>query len=153
MRTPQTRRPGLAGLLALLILSLPLAACSDDEDAYCGALKADQESFSEMQEDTTGLGLLKHRPTLARLAAKAPEDLRDEWQTFLGAIDAFSETLDDVGVSPDDFADERPPAGLSATDRSRIASAANELSSKDVVDAANGIEQHAKDVCKLQLGL
>jgi hypothetical protein len=109
--------------------------------------------FAEMEEDTAGLALLEHRQALRNLADKAPDDLIDEWQTFLGALDAFAHTLDELGVKPDDFVDGRPPAGLDAQARSRIAASASELSSADVVDAANGIEQQAKDVCKLQLGL
>ena len=46
-----------------------------------------------------------------------------------------------------------PPAGVTASTRTAIAEAANELASEDVVTAATGIEQQAKDVCKLQLGL
>ena len=109
--------------------------------------------FAEMAEDSNGLALLEHGTRLHALAEKAPDDLDDEWQTFLGAIDAFSSTLADLGVKPDEFVDGKPPSGLSAADRTRIAAAASELSSQDVVEAASGIEQQAKDVCKLQLGL
>ena len=148
-----THRHGRLVALAVALPVLALAACGNDQGSYCSALEADQERFAEMLEDTSGLGLLKQRGTLGSIAEKAPDDLRDEWQTFLGAIDAFSDTLDEVGVEPDDFDGGRPPAGLSEADRTRIANAADELSSGDVVEAANGIEQHAKDVCKLQLGL
>ena len=134
-------------------LLLALGACGDPEKSYCDALKSDQTLFAEMQDDTSGLALLKHRTALHALADKAPDDLTDEWQTFLGAVDAFAETLRDVGVQPGDFVDGKPPAGLSEDDRNRVATAASELSSADVVEAADGIEQHAKDVCKLQLGL
>jgi hypothetical protein len=130
-----------------------LSACGDDEKNYCNALESDQQVFAEMQDDTSGLALLKHLTMLHGLADKAPDDLTDEWQTFLGALDAFAGTMHDLGVNPDDFVDGKPPAGLSEDDRKRIADAASELSSPDVVEAANGIEQHAKDVCKLQLGL
>jgi hypothetical protein len=140
-------------LLAPAVLLLPLAACGDDEGSYCSALESEQETFAEMQNETSGPGLLKYRTTLGELAAEAPDDLRDEWQTFLGALDALSDTLDEAGVEPEEFVDERPPPGLSATDRTLIANAASELGSEDVVEAANGIEQQAKDVCKLQLGL
>ena len=136
-----------------LVLLLSVSACGDQEKSYCSALKSRQTMFAEMQDDTSGLGLLKHRSTLHSLADKAPDDLTDEWQTFLGALDAFAGTLREVGVEPDDFVDGNPPAGLSAEDRTRVANAASELSSDDVVEAADGIEQHAKDVCKLQLGL
>jgi hypothetical protein len=147
------RSRGLLTLVTAAALLLPLSGCGSDEKAYCDALKSDQELFAEMQDDTSGLGLLKHRTTLHALAEKAPDDLTDEWQTFLGALDAFAGTLHDIGVAPGDFVDGKPPATLSADDRTRIADAANELSSADVVEAADGIEQHAKDVCKLQLGL
>jgi hypothetical protein len=144
----------LLTLAAAATLLLPLSACGgDDEKSYCDALKSDQQLFAEMQDDTSGLGLLKHRTTLRALAEKAPDDLTDEWQTFLGALDAFAGTLREVGVAPGDFVDGKPPATLAPDDRTRIADAANELSSADVVEAADGIEQHAKDVCKLQLGL
>ncbi len=143
------------GLLTVLVAAVLVlsSGCGHTEKEYCNALKADQETFSEMQDDSSGLALIGHRTLLHRLSAKAPDDLADEWQVFLGALDSFSATLDDVGVSPDDFVDGKAPAGLSEADRSRIANAANVLSSADVVDAANGIEQQAKDVCKLQLGL
>lgn len=146
------RRRAAAALAAVLVLVS--AGCGGDpQESYCDALKSEQKAFSEMQEDTSGLGLLHHRSLLHRLADEAPDDLQDEWQTLLGALDAFAETLDEIGVEPDDFAHGQPPAGLSEADRTRIANAASELSAEDVVVAADGIEQHAKDVCKLQLGL
>jgi len=135
------------------VLLVPVAACGDQEKSYCSALKSDQTLFAEMQDDTSGLALLKHRSALHALADKAPDDLTDEWQTFLGAVDAFAGTLRDVGVQPGDFVDGKPPASLSEQDRTRVATAASELSAADVVEAANGIEQQAKDVCKLQRGL
>jgi hypothetical protein len=146
------RRLVVAALTGALLLSVQSCGGSQEKD-YCAALKADQPLFAEMQDDTSGLGLLKHRTTLHDLADKAPDDLADEWQTFLAALDAFAGTLRDLHVEPGDFADGKPPAGLGEAERTRIANAASELSSADVVEAANGIEQHAKDVCKLQLGL
>ena len=145
------RRILTTALSGLLLLSVP--ACGDQEKGYCSALKTDQPMFAEMQDDTSGLGLLEHRTKLHGLAEKAPDDLTDEWQTFLGALDAFAGTLRDDGVKPSDFVDGKPPEGISDAERTRIADGASELSSADVVEAANGIEQHAKDVCKLQLGL
>jgi hypothetical protein len=152
MSTPRRVRAASAAALAIVLVG-GLAGCGDREKSYCAALEADQEKFATVQEDAGGVGLLKLRTTLHALAEKAPDDLTDEWQTLLGAIDAFAQTLDDAGVKPGDFVNGQPPAGLSEAARTRIASAASELSSTDVVEAANGIEQQAKDVCKLQLGL
>jgi hypothetical protein len=145
-------RRGVAVAVAAALL-LVAQGCGDREKDYCDALQRDQKLFAEMQEDSSGLGLLRQRTHLHQLADKAPDDLTDEWQTFLGALDAFATTLDQVGVDPDDFVGGKPPEGLADADRTRIANAASELSSPDVVEAANGIEQQAKDVCKLQLGL
>jgi hypothetical protein len=150
LRIGVRRAAATALAISLLVLS---AGCGDQEKAYCGALKSDQKMFAEMRDDTSGLALLKHRTALHQLADQAPSDLHDEWQTFLGAIDTFARTLHDAGVAPGDFVDGQAPAGVSAETRTRIAQAANELASDDVVTAANGIEQQAKDVCKLQLGL
>ena len=142
----------LVGALTVLLL-LCQQACGNQEKSYCSALASDQKVFAEMADDTSGVGLLRHRATLHSLADQAPDDLTDEWQTFLGALDAFAGTLRDAGVEAGDFVDGQPPAGLTDEQRTSIANAASELSSPDVVEAADGIEQHAKDVCKLQLGL
>lgn len=152
MRMHRGARCAAAAALAVVLVS-GVAACRDQETSYCSALKADQEMFATMQDDTSGLVLLNHRAKLHDLGDEAPDDLVDEWQTLLGAIDAFAKTLDDVGANPDDFVNGQTPAGLSESARARIEGAASELSSEDVVEAANGIEQQAKDVCKLQLGL
>ena len=139
MRTRGRLRAAVA-IVLVAVLAVGLAACGDKEKSYCAALEADQEMFAAMQEDAGGLGLLTHRNALRKLADGAPDDLSDEWQTLLGAIDAFADTLHDVGVKPGDYVDGQPPPGLSEDQRTRIASAANELSSADVVEAAE--EQH-----------
>jgi hypothetical protein len=136
-----------------LVLVTAVAGCGDKEASYCAALTTDQKTFAAMQDDTSGLGLLKHRAMLHDLSDKAPDDLTDEWQTVLGAIDAFAKTLDETGVKAGDFVGGQAPPGLSEADRTKIATAASELASDDVVQAADGIEQQAKDVCKVQLGL
>jgi hypothetical protein len=147
------RRTAASVALAVVVACTGSSCGASQEDRYCQALRADQELFAAMQDDTSGLALLKHRDALHRLADQAPDDLTDEWQTLLGAVDAFAQTLTEVGVKPEDFVDGQAPAGLDPTKRTRIANAASELSSQDVVEAANGIEQQARDVCKLQLGL
>jgi hypothetical protein len=136
-------------LVAALAL-LPTGCGGNAEDAYCAALKSDQTIFAD---DGTGLVLITNLPTLEKLAAKAPDDLNDEWQTFTSALTALRDAVTAAGLKPTDFVDGKPPAGISASARTAIAQAANELANDDVVTAASGIEQQAKDVCKLQLGL
>lgn len=101
----------------------------------------------------TPSALLGKLPLLHDLADRAPADVADEWQTFLGALDGLSEALDTAGIEASDFTGGKPPAGLSVADRAGIATAVQQISSDDVVQAANGVEQQARDVCKVNLGL
>jgi hypothetical protein len=138
-------------LLVSAALVLMSSGCGGStEDKYCAALKGDQTMFAD---DGTGLALITNLPKLEKLAAQAPDDLGDEWQTFTTALEALRDAVKAAGLKPTDFVDGKPPAGTTAADRTAIATAANQLSDDDVVTAASGIEQQAKDVCKLQLGL
>lgn len=142
------RRSAVAGV-AFVLLSLAASGCGDDDD-YCVVAKEDQAVFVD---DGTGLGLVTNVAKLKKMAAAAPDDLSDEWQVFLDAVEQLGAAIEAVGLTPNDFVDGSPPASTPAADRQRIAAAASQLSQPEVVDAANGIEQHAKDVCKFQLGL
>ena len=55
-----------------------------------------------------------HLPMLRDLADKAPADLTDEWQTFLGALDGLQQALRTPGSNPSDFTAGKPPAGSRA---------------------------------------
>ena len=146
MRVVKARFLVLAAVLALV----PTGCGGNSEDAYCAALKSDQTIFAD---DGTGVALITNLPRLEALAARAPDDLDDEWQTFTTALESLRDAIKAAGLKPSDFVDGKPPAGTTAAARTAIAQAANELSDDDVVTAASGIEQQAKDVCKLQLGL
>lgn len=146
------------GLLVVpAILLGGLTACGGDEDAvggeyadYCAKAKQYQEIFAD---DGTGLSLVNNLTKLKRLADLAPEDMKDEWQTFLAGLEGLDAAIRAVGLKPTDFHDAEPPLGIADTERALIATAADRLAQDDVVSAATGIEQQAKDVCKLQLGL
>lgn len=147
-----------ARVLVAVALALPLglAACGGEErgrEAYCTQLEADQQEFSEMFQGDDPGALLEHRELLGKLADKAPDDLTDEWQTFLNAVDGLQDALDEAGVEPGDFEDGAPPKDLDAAERKSVTDAADTLASAEVVDAATGIDQHARDVCKVQLGM
>ncbi|MFL6109103.1 MAG: hypothetical protein ACJ716_03325 [Marmoricola sp.] len=135
---------------AAVLALLPTGCGGNGEDAYCAALKSNQTIFAE---DGTGVALISNLPVLLRIERKAPDDLDDEWQTFTTSLESLRDAIKQAGLKPSDFVDGKPPAGTSAEARAAIAQAADELSDDDVVTAATGIEQQAKDVCKLQLGL
>jgi len=142
-------RARVLAVAAVLVL-LPTGCGGTSENAYCAALKSDQTIFAD---DGTGLALITNLPKLLKLEAQAPDDLDDEWQTFTSSLESLRDAIAAAGLKPGDFVDGKPPAGTTAAARTAIAQAANELSDDDVVTAATGIEQQAKDVCKLQLGL
>ena len=144
------RRPASALAVALV---LPFAGCGDPTEDYCSDLKQDHKQIAELVESSSPSALLGSLPMLNDLADKAPRDIADEWQIFLGALEALDKAIKDAGVEADDFKDAKPPAGLSSTEQQAIADAANQMGSDEVVQAASGIEQQARDVCKLNLGL
>ncbi len=145
------RRGVAAGLASgALVLTGLLAGCGSSEDDYCAALKQQQSIFAD---DGTGVSLLVHLADLEDVAAKAPDDLTDEWQTALTALQGLRDAIVAAGVEPVDFVDGKPPSSVSGADQRRIAAAASRVSEQGVVEAINGIDQQAKDVCKLQLGL
>jgi hypothetical protein len=149
--TARLRPLGVAVVLSLL---LPLAGCGGNSiDEYCTDLTSHQKEMSEMLDSTSRSALLTHLPMLRDLADKSPKDLTDEWQTFLGAIEGLDKAIKAAGVKPSDFQDDKPPAGLSATDRKAIADAADQILTDEVKQAAAGIEQEARDVCKVNLGV
>jgi hypothetical protein len=144
----------LAGAAFSVAVLAPLAGCGGNSiDDYCGDLSAHRKEFAEMVESSSPTALLGHLPMLHDLADKAPEDLADEWQTFNGALDDLDKAIKDAGVTASDFEDGKPPAGLSATETKAIADAATQVETDNVVQAASGIEQQGRDVCKVNIGL
>ncbi len=148
MRGKPARRAAAALAVALL---LPLTSCGGE--TYCGALEKNKKQIAEMTASTSPSALLDGLPMLRELADQSPDDLADEWQTLIGAIEGLDEALEDAGVDPADFQDGKPPAGLSVTDQKAIADAAGQVGTEEVVAATSGIEQQARDVCKINLGL
>ena len=145
-------RPAAAGLTVAVLL--PLTSCGGDStEEYCSAVEQQNKQIAEMVGSDSPSALLSNLPLLRDLAEKSPEDLADEWQTFIGALEGLDQALEEAEVSAGDFKDGKPPAGLSTADRKAIADAAGQIGSDDVVSATTGIEQQARDVCKVNLGL
>ncbi len=144
------RRLATAAAVALLLV---LGGCGDPTEDYCSQLREDRKEFAEMLESESSSALLGNLPMLRDLAEKSPDDLSDEWHTYLRAIEGLDKAIKDAGVKPSDFDDGKPPSGLSEADQKAIAEAAGQITTDDVIAAATGIEQQARDVCKVNLGL
>jgi hypothetical protein len=146
------RRP--ATLVVVLLLLAGTTGCGGSpEDRYCQALAGDRTEFAAMVGDGSPTALVTHLDMLEDLAGKAPDDLGDEWQAFLTPIRGLRDALAEAGVKPSDYHDGAPPAGLSAAQRTAIRQAADHLSTESTVSAATGIDQQARDVCKINLGM
>lgn len=147
--TPKARRATIGLALAGLLL-VPVACGGDPEASYCSALSAKQSVF---EVDGSNGGFLGKLPDLEALGKKAPSDLADEWQVFLDALETLNSAISAAGLKPSDVVDGKKPSQISDAQWEPIQQAANSLGTQDVADALDGIDQQAKDVCKIQLGL
>ena len=144
--------------LATAVCSRPccssLAGCGDPTEDYCSELREDRKEFAEMLESESSSALLGNLPMLRDLAEKSPDDLTDEWQTYLRAIEGLDKAIEDAGVKPSDF-DGRQAAGRTQQRPTRRRSRRPPARSPPTRSSQPppGIEQQARDVCKVNLGL
>jgi len=96
---------------------------------------------------------LKNLPMLEQIAGKAPSDIVDDWQSFLTPVQGLAKALESAGIRPVDYHDGLPPAGTSSAVRQQIARAAALLAAEVADGVASSIDQQARDVCKLNLGM
>jgi hypothetical protein len=121
-----TRR--LVPLLAASLVAGTAVACQSQHGVIADGI----EVFEQLRED-------------------APDDLRDEWDTFLRAWRGLDTALDRADASESVFRRGEQPSGVSDEEYAAIQDAAAQLVDARVLEAANGIEQQARDVCKVDL--
>jgi hypothetical protein len=143
----------LAAAVLTVVLVASLGACADQEEKYCDALRNDRTRIDEIINSTRSDALLAGLPLFRDLADEAPDDLTDEWQTFVNALEGLRQALDDAGVKASEFRDGKIPSSVTGDDRQSIVAAADTLGSDAVVSAVSGIEAQGRDVCKVNLGL
>jgi hypothetical protein len=146
-------------VVAAALMAVPaLAGCSSGTESYCAALKDDQKRLTRLATAAAKPGKQGARAlddtlgVLEGLGAEAPEDIADEWQTLTGALQGLVDAITETGASPADFAGGEPPPGVSTGQVRAVQQAAAELRSTRVTQAGASIEQHARDVCKVDLG-
>lgn len=133
-----------------------LVSCADETERYCTALEDQQQALTELARAADEPGA-EFYPRLLEiwqdLRDEAPDDLADEWSTLVFSLESFLDAVERTGTTPDEFDPENPPPGVdeAAVDAARDAAA--DLLSPRVVTAAEGVQQHARDVCKTDLGL
>lgn len=135
-----------------VVLLVTLAGCASDTEAYCSDLRDERKTLQGLGGSVDTLaGFQDSLEVFDALAAKAPRDVADEWETFVVAWQSVVDALEAAGVSPAEITGGRRPDGVGKGELAAIRQAAEKLRSADVVQAAQGIEQHAADVCKVEL--
>jgi len=128
-------------------MALLATGCADQQEQYCDAVKDHQQELGQITGDGGPDALLKALPIFRDLGEDAPEDIRDDWRTLIGALDGLQTALDEAGVDAATYDRDDPPAGLSQADKDKIDTAALELASNATAQALNSVQQQARDVC------
>ncbi len=144
-------------MLAVLLVATGLTGCSGTK-SYCSTLKEDGKQLTALSKDVAkpgkagGDALDKTVGVLSGLRDEAPEDISDEWVTLVAALQGLVDAFDRSGAAPGDFAGGKKPAGVTAGQYDAVQQAVAELQSTRVQQASKSIEQHAQDVCQVDLG-
>ena len=69
----------------------------------------------------------------------------------VGRVEALVEALEDAGVDPSTYDRDKPPPGLTDDEKTAIDADAGELTTPSTVQATQGVQQQALDVCKTPL--
>ena len=158
-----TRRdPSPSALCAAAVLLVAVSGCGSDDDdpyaipdrfeEYCAEVEAHQAHIGEALNtggETTGL--IKALPSFEALAAKAPDDIADDWEVVVERIGDLVDAFDAAGVDPESYDRRDPPAGLDQEQKDAIDAAAVALVSATTGLAMSSVQQHARDVCKTPL--
>jgi hypothetical protein len=154
VRTSGPRRL-VAALVALaLVAAVAVAAVllvrrltGSPQDRYCTEVQDRRAELSDTLSRDSPDVLLLALPVFEDLAARAPSDIRDEWQQVVSAITGLADALDAAGVDPATYDRKKPPTGVSAAERTRIDDAAVQVGSQATAGALGDLDQQARDVC------
>jgi len=147
-------KPGTAVSTALVtLLATALAGgCASEQEQYCEAVDEHQQELSEIALEPGQDGLVRALPIFEELADAAPSDVAADWDLVVTRVDALRQAFDDAGVDPATYDPEKPPEGVSRAERAAIREAVEDLVAEQSSAALASVEQHARDVCKTELG-
>ena len=141
-------------LVAALVAAVLTGCSSSPEDVradYCEVVEEQQVALTEALAADSPDALLGALPLFRELAEEAPRDIDADWTAFIGALEGLQEALDAAGVEPETYSAKNPPADVTEEEQAAIARAADALATRDVSDAFDAVQQHAKDVCQTPL--
>ena len=146
----------LAIAAAGLLVSASVTSCSHGA-SYCGTLKQDRKQLAALSAQTAGSSgkgsraLTRTVALLSDLRDQSPSDIRDDWDTLVQAMQGLADAVKASGADPAEFRGGRRPAGVTEGQLRAVQQAAAELQATPVEQATKSIEQHALDVCKVDL--
>ncbi len=145
----------IGSILVVAIMAVTTAACGEQDPFadYCDEVAAQQKPLSEALGAGGPTALIVALPSFRALREKSPSDLRDEWDTVVGRVQALVDALEEAGVDPETYSAQDPPEGLSTSEMAAIDAAAEQLVAAPTVRALEGVQQQARDVCKMPLSL
>jgi len=136
---------------ALLLAATLLTGCGGDD--YCGAVEENQAGLTDAAASGSPGALLEALPVFRDLQEQAPDDIQDDWETFLDPLTELDEALEAADVEPATYDPENLPADLTDEERERIEAAGAALADPAVVAAFDGVQQQAKDVCHTPMSI
>jgi len=148
-------------LAGLALAGTFVGACATDDDpasgagAYCSELKSDKAYFQSLSGSDPDLARLDQAFTKMHSLAKAsPPAVAKPWATLDGAVTAIEDALDEAGITVDDLVAMQGgdlPADVDLDKLTALAPKMEALGGKEVEEAADKIEDHAKDECGVDL--
>lgn len=139
--------------LALLSTGPFLVGCGSPADRYCQAVEDHQQELTDIAAQQGAPALFEARGVYEQLAAEAPEDIRDDWDTVIEAIAGLEDTVEALDLDPATYDAKRPPQGLDRDQLDRLRAAAQELVRPETTAAMEAVQQQARDVCQTPLSL
>ena len=145
-------------VVAGLLVTTGLTGCSNGTESYCSTLKDDQKRLDSLATQAAKPGEQGVRAlgdtvgVLSDLRDVAPDDISDEWDSLVGALQGLVDAVKATGHPLGDFAGGTKPDGVTTGQYDAVKQAATELQGTRVQQAGKSIEQHAQDVCKVDLG-
>lgn len=148
------RTAAIAAVVTATLTGCQLLGEDDPYEDYCAKVAEQQQPLGDVLGDGGGsTGLLRALPAFRDLAAEAPRDIRDEWDTVITRVEALQRALESAGVEAASYDRSDLPDGVSTSDRDRIDAAAEALAAPESRRAFAGVSQHARDVCHTPLYL
>ena len=138
-------------VVGLCLVGLLTSACKSDTEKYCDEVKAQQKRLTDLAANPDPARIFAVLPPYEALAAKAPDDIKDEWATVIDRYQQLQAALSDAEVSPQEYAAGSWRKGLTQEQVNGVLRAAAGLVDPATRDALNGVQQQARDVCQTPL--